>query len=68
MTALVRHHRFIEISIYCLSFFEGSVPLNTPLNTVAAAYGLPRNAVDQIRSRATRKLRELAATLAARDY
>ena len=35
--------------------------------TVAAAYGLPRNAVDQIRSRATRKLRELAATLAARD-
>lgn len=31
---------------------------------VAAAYGLPRNAVDQIRSRATRKLRELAEALA----
>lgn len=30
---------------------------------VAAAYGLSRNAVDQIRSRATRKLRELAEAL-----
>lgn len=35
--------------------------------TVAAAYGVSRNAVDQIRSRATRKLRELAEALAARD-
>lgn len=30
---------------------------------VAASYGLDRNAVDQIRSRATRRLRELAAAL-----
>ena len=30
---------------------------------VAAAYGLTRNAVDQIRARATRSLRERAAAL-----
>lgn len=35
---------------------------------VAAAYGLSRNAVDQIRARATRRLREIAAALvSARD-
>lgn len=34
---------------------------------VAAAYGLSRNAVDQIRSRATRKLRELAEALEGDD-
>ena len=32
---------------------------------VAAAYGLDRNAVDQIRFRATRRLREIATTLAS---